>query len=385
VTQTIPTLFGSVNIQLFLLGAGAVAALLCALLVPLAAIIARKVGAIDKPDPRRVHKRPTPRMGGLALFLSLVTVGFLCRWIAPVLFEGREMQALAVLVGATMIVALGMYDDIVGAAPLPKLFIQIAVAFIMFFGGLRLEHISWPFIEGGRIELGYWAIPITILWIAGLMNAVNLIDGLDGLCSGICAISSVVLVAILLGFETSMFVLIPALTAGVCVGFLYHNYNPASIFLGDTGSLLLGYLLACTTLTTGTKSTAVFTMLIPMLCIAIPVLDTTMAIIRRTSRGVHPFSPDREHLHHQLLGLGLSTKRVVWILWFLTAQLGLVAITLEKTNSPMLILGNAVLLLAGFLIMMSNLSFLVKAKETAAAALESASINASGTASSPEA
>lgn len=365
-SNTVSSLLGPVDIRLFLVIAGTLAAVLCAALTPLAGSIARRVGAIDKPDARRVHKRPTPRMGGLALFVSFTVVALAARWIAPGLFAGQDNQALAIMAGAAIIVALGIYDDVVGAAALPKLGVQIVVALILYYGGLRLDQISWPFIEGGRITLGYWGIPITLLWIAGLMNAVNLIDGLDGLCSGICAISSVVLVAILMGFDRSMFLLIPAITAGVCVGFLFHNYSPASIFLGDTGSLLLGYLLACTTLTSGTKSTAVLTMLIPMLCIAVPIVDTAMAIIRRTSRGRNPFSPDKEHLHHRLLGLGLSSKRVVWILWFLTAYLGLTAITLEKTDSPFLILGNAGLLLLGFLIMMSNLSYLVSEREKAA-------------------
>ncbi|MDK2971475.1 MAG: UDP-GlcNAc:undecaprenyl-phosphate/decaprenyl-phosphate GlcNAc-phosphate transferase [Candidatus Sumerlaeota bacterium] len=359
----IPTLGGEVPLWVLLALACAAGAVLTWLLTPVAGRIAYVIGAIDQVDARRVHTKPTPRLGGLALFTSFALVTLALYFLAPALFAGAGREFLAIILGATIIVVVGIWDDSRGMRPLYKLGAQIVVAVIVFAGGLRLESLTWPFVESGRIALGYWGLPITILWFAGLMNALNIIDGLDGLCAGISGISSLVLAAIIAQFDTSFYAIMPALTAGLCVGFLFHNYHPAKIFLGDTGSLFLGYMLACTTLTTGTKSTAILTLVIPLLCIAVPVMDTALAIVRRTRQGRHPFSADKEHLHHRLLGLGLSQKRVVWILWFLTAYLGLTAFTLEKAGSPALILANAAFLFAGFIIMIENVSFLAHRRE----------------------
>jgi UDP-GlcNAc:undecaprenyl-phosphate GlcNAc-1-phosphate transferase len=369
--MTLATRLGELPLSLLLAGAGVLAALLVAALTPLAGVVARRVGAVDHPGDRRVHATPTPRMGGLALLAGFLLVAGACWWIAPVLFEGSPRQFAVIVLGAVVIAGVGAWDDARGARPLAKLAMQCAVGALVFFGGLRLEFISWPFVEAGRIELGLLGLPITVFWFAGLMNAMNVIDGLDGLCSGISAISSFVLAAIIMTFDATFFAVLPAITVGLCIGFLVHNYHPARIFLGDTGSLLLGYLLACSTLTTGTKSTAVLALLVPILCIAVPVVDMAFAIVRRTSRGRHPFSADKEHIHHRLLGLGLSQRRVVWILWFLTAYLGMTGFTLEKVGSPFLILANAAFLFFGFLLLVENVSFLAVAREKERTELES--------------
>jgi UDP-GlcNAc:undecaprenyl-phosphate GlcNAc-1-phosphate transferase len=359
----VETPFGETGLWVVLLAAGTAGALLTAVLTPLAGRIAHAIGAIDQVDARRVHTRPTPRLGGLALFAAFALVFGALYALMPGMVADQRPEFLAIVLGAIAIVAVGVWDDTRGSRPLYKLLAQIAVASIVFFGGLRLEALTWPFAETGRIALGLWGLPITILWFVGLMNAINIIDGLDGLCSGISGISSLVLAAIIVQFDATFYAVLPALTVGLCVGFLVHNYHPAKIFLGDTGSLLLGYLLACATLTTGTKSTAVLTLIIPLLCIAVPVMDTFVAIVRRTRKGRHPFSADKEHLHHRLLGIGLSQRRVVWILWFLTAYLGLTAFTLEKTGSAALIIANAAFLFVGFIILIENVSFLAVRRE----------------------
>ncbi len=347
--------------------AGAVAALITLLLTPLAGKLASRVGAMDKPDARRVHLKPTPRLGGLAVFGGIIITLSLTALGAPSFFQARSHELIVLIIGALLIIGIGILDDVYSMRASFKLAGQIIVGLVMSLGGLRLESISWPFAASGTLELSFWSHFLTVFWVVGLMNAVNIIDGLDGLCSGICAIASIVLASIIFGYDQSILLLIPVLTAGACLGFLFHNYHPAKIFLGDTGSLLLGYLLAYSTLATGTKSTAVLTLLIPLLCIAVPVVDIGIAIIRRTRRGQHPFAPDKEHIHHRLLSLGLSQKRVVWILWFVTAYLGLTAYTLEKAEAPLLTLLNASFLFCGLLLLIENVAFLsvLRARESA--------------------
>lgn len=357
------TNLGDIPVALLMGAAGVLALLVAALATPLAGRIARRVGAVDQPDARRVHREPTPSLGGLAILLALLVVAAVAWLAAPALFAGTPRQFLVILLGAVAIAAVGFVDDTRGMRPSAKLAAQAAIGLLVFFGGLRMEVVSWPFAEEGRLELGLWGAPITVFWFVALMNALNIIDGLDGLCAGISAISSLVLAAIIVQFDASFFAILPAIAAGAALGFLVHNYHPAKIFLGDTGSLLLGYLLACSTLTTGTKSTAVLALLVPLLCIAVPLVDMAFAVVRRTKKGRHPFSADKEHIHHRLLGLGLSQKRVVWILWFLTAYLGLTGYTLDKVGSPFLILANAAFLFVGFLILIENVSFLVVARE----------------------
>lgn len=299
-----------------------VAAMVCAFLIaftttPAVRVLAYKMGAIDIPtDNRRMHKKPVPRLGGLAIYLGFVLTTFVFSDVSPTL--------ITVWIGGSVIVLLGILDDILRLKATVKLVVQIGVAAIAVWQGLAVERIT---LAGRTIEFGNWAIPITILWIVGLTNAINLIDGLDGLSCGVSAISaiSLLLVSLVLGENPATTVLIGIL-AGSCLGFLPFNSNPAKIFMGDTGALFLGYTLSVVSITGVLKMHTIVSFVIPLLIFAFPILDTAFAFTRRILHGKSPFSPDRGHLHHRLIDMGLNQKQVVAILYSLCAILGLSAI-----------------------------------------------------------
>ncbi len=300
-----------------------IAAMICAFLIaftttPAVRVLAHKIGAIDIPtDNRRMHKEPVPRLGGLAIYLGFVlTTVIFTQEITPTL--------ITVWIGGSAIVLLGMLDDILRLKAIVKLIVQIGVAYVAVWQGLTIERIT---IAGQTIEFGSFAIPITMLWIVGLTNAINLIDGLDGLSCGVSTISaiSLLLVSIVLGENPATTVLIGIL-AGSCLGFLPFNSNPAKIFMGDTGALFLGYTLSIVSITGVLKMHTLVSFIIPLLIFAFPILDTAFAFTRRILHGKSPFSPDRGHLHHRLIDMGLNQKQVVAILYSLCAILGLSAI-----------------------------------------------------------
>lgn len=320
-----------------------VAAMICAILIaftttPAVRVLAYKVKAIDIPtDNRRMHKKPVPRLGGLAIYLAFT--------LTSLIFSDPSPTLITVWVGGSIIVLLGILDDIFRLKALVKLFVQIGVAGVAVWQGLLVERIT---VAGITFEFGHFAIPITMIWIVGLTNAINLIDGLDGLSCGVSAISAVslLLVSIVLGENWSTTVLIGIL-AGSCIGFLPFNTNPAKIFMGDTGALFLGYTLSVVSITGVLKMHTVVSFVVPLLIFAFPILDTAFAFTRRILHGKSPFSPDRGHLHHRLIDVGLNQKQVVSILYALCAILGLSAImfTADKLWRSGVIIVIALLLL----------------------------------------
>lgn len=298
------------------------AAMLCAALVafattPSVRVLAYKLGAIDIPqDGRRMHKKPIPRLGGLAIYLGFI--------LTSLIFAEFNPALIAIWIGGSIIVLLGILDDIFRLKASVKMVVQIGVALIAVWKGIIVEQINF---FGTPIEFGAWAIPITVIWIVGLTNAINLIDGLDGLSCGVSAISamSLLLVSIIMGEDHSM-TLLMAILAGSCMGFLPFNINPAKIFMGDTGALFLGYALSVISIQGVLKLHAVVSFIIPISIFALPLLDTTFAFTRRILQGKSPFSPDRGHLHHRLIDMGLNQKQVVAILYAVCALLGLSAI-----------------------------------------------------------
>ncbi len=290
-------------------------------LTPAAKSLAYKIGAIDVPkDKRRVHKRPTPRLGGLAIYY-----GFL---VSILLFSDIDRQMIAIIAGSLLIVGVGIIDDVKQLRAGIKLVVQIAAALIVALGGVRIAALSMPsvIVPGGIISLGVLSIPVTVLWIVGVTNAVNLIDGLDGLAAGICSIAtfSLFFIAILAG-ETSVAVLAAAL-AGSCMGFLPYNFNPAKIFMGDTGSTFLGYMLSIICIQGLFKGYVIISFIVPFLILGLPIFDTTYAILRRIKNKKPIMSPDRGHLHHRLIDMGLSQKQTVAILYVIAMILGLSAV-----------------------------------------------------------
>ncbi|MCL2773408.1 MAG: undecaprenyl/decaprenyl-phosphate alpha-N-acetylglucosaminyl 1-phosphate transferase [Oscillospiraceae bacterium] len=311
---------GSINLYDLLTGIIAVifAALMAFVTTPISRVIAYKIGAIDVPkDNRRMHKEPIPRLGGLAIFFSFV--------FSVLLFYKVSNTTLAMIAGAFLLVIVGILDDVFRLRPLYKFFVQVAAAGIVVWQGLVINHIN---IFGQYIEFGYLAIPITMIWIIGLTNAINLIDGLDGLACGISTISAVALlvVTILIGeFEVALLI---GILAGSCLGFLPFNTSPANIIMGDTGSTFLGFILAIVSIQGVFKVHAVITFVIPFLILGVPIFDTLFAMLRRILTGRHPFSADRGHLHHRLIDMGFNHKQTVRILYAVSALLGVSSIML---------------------------------------------------------
>jgi len=311
---------------------------------PLVKTLACKVGAIDVPDgKRRVHKSPIPRLGGLAIFF-----GFIC---AVFSFADIDNQMRGILIGAFLIVAIGILDDVKQLKASVKLIVQIAAAIIVVCHDVKITAISVPsfIINGGILPLKWMSIPLTILWIVGVTNAVNLIDGLDGLAVGISSIAtfSMFFIAILAGEPTVA--LIVAALAGGCLGFLPYNFNPAKIFMGDTGSTFLGFILSVICIQGLFKGYAVISFIIPFLILGLPIFDTSVAIIRRIHDKRPIMGADRGHLHHKLIDMGFSQKQTVAILYVIAMLLGLSAVVLiEQGAQTAFLLISVVLLLLIF-------------------------------------
>ena len=294
---------------------------------PIVKSFAQKVGAIDVPrDARRVHDHPIPRMGGMAIFL-----GFL---ISVLLFVDISRPVRGILLGAVLIVACGAIDDVVSLNAWIKLAVQVAAAIVAVAHGVVIEVFRNPniFSENEALVLGALAVPVTVIWIVGITNSVNLIDGLDGLAVGVSTIASTTMfVVALLVSEGNVAVILAALRAS-CLGCVPYNLNPAKIFMGDAGSLLLGYVLSTVSVVGMFKFYAIVTFVVPILALALPLFDTLCAIIRRLLRGQSPMHPDRGHLHHRLIDMGLSQKQAVAVLYSISAVLGLCAVVLATTG-----------------------------------------------------
>lgn len=313
--------------------AGVAAALVSALLValittPVVKSLAERVGAVDVPkDARRMHDHPIPRMGGLAIFL-----GFL---LSTLVFVPLSQPLRGMLLGAILIVILGIFDDIYALPALPKLIVQILAALIAVLHGNVIQVISNPNIlsDNPYWSLGAWSIPVSVLWIVAITNAVNLIDGLDGLAVGVATISSLTMLVIAMLVSENVVAMIMAALAGGCIGFMPYNQNPAKIFMGDTGSTFLGFVLATVSIQGLFKFYTIISFAVPFLMLGLPLFDTCFAIIRRLSKGQNPMSPDRSHVHHRLIDMGFNQKQAVGILYVISAILGLSAVVLTTSGA----------------------------------------------------
>lgn len=332
-----------------------VVALALALLVtPIVKKYAFKIGALDRPDRRKVHKRVMPRLGGLAIYFSFIAAVLLTMDMAP--------QVYGLLLGGTLIIVLGFIDDTKGLSPRLKLAGQIAaaaaVAAIPF--GLRVEFLTNPFSDE-LITLGILAIPVTVLWIVSVTNAVNLIDGLDGLAGGTVFISALTLAAVVwietakagvFPGQSEAFVLALILAAAIA-GFLRYNFHPAKIFLGDSGSMFLGFSIAALSIMGVAKSATFISVIIPVVILGIPLLDTIFAIVRRYCGRRPIFQPDKEHLHHRLIQMGLSHRQAVLSIYGVNVVLGLSAIVLTLISPKQAVI---------FLVILSTLILLAANK-----------------------
>jgi len=330
--------------------------------VPLVKRLAHKVGAIDVPkEARRIHKTPIPRLGGLSIF-----IGFL---FSVLLFVDITLQIRGIIIGAIIVVALGAIDDVKPIRALIKLIIQIIAALVAVYHGVILEAFSNPFVFSSSefITLGVLTIPITVIWIVAITNSVNLIDGLDGLAVGVSTISSIVMLIIALIVSDPNVAIIMAALAGACIGFMPYNFNPAKIFMGDSGAYLLGYVLSTVSILGLFKFYAVVSVAVPFLVVALPLFDTSFAFLRRIAKGKNPMSPDRGHFHHRLLDMGLSQKQAVLILYAISGLLGVAAIIIamsDETSAPILIIAVVVAAVIG-LFTFKGLSKTASRKKTA--------------------
>ncbi len=311
---------------------------------PIVKMFAQKVGAMDIPDEeRRVHDHPIPRMGGLAIFLGFI--------ISVLLFADISKQVQGILLGCIIVVATGAVDDLVSLNAWVKFALQIAAALVAVLHGVRIEVLINPAIWSGAEHwvLGGLSIPISVIWIVAITNSVNLIDGLDGLAVGVSTISSVTMLVIALIVSDPNVAIILAALVGACVGFLPYNLNPAKIFMGDTGALLLGYVLATLSILGLFKFYALISFAVPLLALAVPLLDTIVSFFRRLIKGQSPFHADRGHFHHKLIDLGLSQKQAVAILYTISVILGLAAVILTTSGTLRICIAAVAFCLCAFL------------------------------------
>ncbi len=308
-----------------------VAAVVAFVASPFVRRFACAVGAMDIPsDERRMHNKPIPRLGGLSIFLGFV--------ISVLLFSTVTKPVMGILLGAVVIVALGVVDDIISLPAWFKLFVQIGAALIPALNDVQIARFHNPFSPEEFVDMGVFSIPITVLWIVIITNSVNLIDGLDGLAAGVSAISGFSLLTISVILQVPQVPALMAAMTGACLGFLPFNRNPAKMFMGDTGATFLGFVLATVSIQGLFKLYAVISFAIPFLILGLPLFDTIFAISRRLANGKSPMVADRSHVHHKLVDLGFTQKQAVAILYILSVMLGLVAVVLISSGESRIII-----------------------------------------------
>lgn len=286
---------------------------------PAVRTIGKRLGIVAHPGQRHVHEGVIPRIGGVAMAIGF-GAAVLLRWAGEA-FWGWEPAltlvsepVLGVFVSLAIMFGVGLLDDVVDLKPGQKVAGQVAAGLVAFFAGVRIDFFGNPF-GGDIILLGVLSLPVTLLWMVGFANVINLIDGLDGLAAGVCAIAAVTLLVLAQEMNQALAAVLAAALIGVCIGFLRYNFNPASIFMGDSGALFLGFMLACIALLGVMKSVAAITLVVPLLIIGVPVFDTLSAIIRRR-RGGRPFhEADKGHIHHRLLGRGFTQRQTVLFIY----------------------------------------------------------------------
>ena len=308
--------------------------------MPFTIKIAKKKGFLDVPkDERRVHKKPIPVGGGIAMVIS---VSILMVYFLPI-----NKNLILTLIASLIIAISGLYDDKEGLSPKLKFLFQILAAVILIIGGMKIEFFTNPFDSNDALLiLNILSIPVTIFWVCGITNTINLIDGLDGLASGvsmICAISMFFITYKMGRYDVS---LVCALVAGACLGFLPFNFNPAKIFMGDTGALYLGFMLSYISISGFLKQAAILMIFVPVLILGVPVFDTAFAMVRRKLSGKSMVEADKGHLHHRLLKMGLNQRQTVVILYSISAIFGVLANLISRFHSSIaLVISIGVLLI----------------------------------------
>ena len=313
---------------------------ICSILItPIVKKIAFKIGATDKPNQRKVHQKIMPRLGGLAIYISFV-VGVLI--VQPQSTNPNTL--IAVMIGSAIVIITGILDDMFELSAKVKFLAQIiAAAVVIFYGGVQVEFINLPFSDG-QLEFGFLSIPITFLWIVGITNAINLIDGLDGLAAGVSSIALITISVMAILIPNPFVVVMGAILLASTLGFLIFNFYPAKIFMGDTGALFLGYMIAVLSLL-GFKNVTMISLIIPVIILGVPISDTFFAILRRIVNKKPLSAPDKSHLHHCLLGLGFTHRQTVLIIYAMAAFFGLAAVIFSQAK-----MGGSIILISILLI-----------------------------------
>lgn len=305
-----------------------IAAIVSLVTTPLIKKLALKIKAIDIPkDERRVHKKPIPLLGGLAIYIA---------FLAGLMFKGGNVTSndIGIILGGAVIALGGFIDDLKDIKPAYKISIQLTAACILIISGVGINKITNPFSSSiPWFDIGIFSIPLTIIWVVGVTNAFNLIDGLDGLAAGIGFIASITLFIICILNGRYEAAILTAVLSGALIGFLPYNFYPAKIFLGDTGSQLVGFLLAAISIEGTIKSAAAFALAVPILAFGLPIYDTLFAIVRRKVNGKPIMQGDKGHLHHRLLDMGLTQKQAVIIMYLISMILGGMSIIAMKLSS----------------------------------------------------
>ncbi|MCP4405518.1 MAG: undecaprenyl/decaprenyl-phosphate alpha-N-acetylglucosaminyl 1-phosphate transferase, partial [bacterium] len=267
----------------------------------------------------------------IPLFASLIIDG-----VSSELFRQNFDLLLSLFATSTLVFALGVYDDIRGTTVVQKFSVQILAAVIIYFLGFKIDVIAMPFVDS--LQLGILGLPVTILWIVGVTNAINFTDGIDGLACGVgfFSVSTIFILSLFLGHSLSAF--LAAALAGGLFGFALYNFAPASIFMGDSGSLFIGFIIAAISLYSSQKSSTAVVLLIPIVALGVPITDTILAVIRRVGHGISPFTADKEHIHHRLLNMGLSSRQVTLVLYGVCILLGMTALSMTAVNNQLLAL-----------------------------------------------
>jgi UDP-GlcNAc:undecaprenyl-phosphate GlcNAc-1-phosphate transferase len=306
-------------------------------ITPLVRRLCERFNLFDVPtDMRRVHKRAIPRLGGIVIFLSVAIALSALPFVANLLtqsLKARRAEIFIVLIPATLVLLLGIYDDLRGSNALVK-FLGLGVIATLFYAmGGRIHVLAIPMF--GSVNLpSTLSFVITVLWLVGIANAFNLIDGMDGLASGAALFSSMVILIVSLGGDSSLMIVVTLALSGALAGFLRYNFNPASIFLGDSGALFVGFTLAALSVFGTQKATTAVAVITPILAFGLPVVDTGVTMARRLISGRPVFQGDSEHIHHMLLARGWSQRHVVLVLYAVCAAFGLLATIFTKTSSP---------------------------------------------------
>ena len=298
-----------------------IAAVITFALTPVAMRAAWRLGVVDRPGGRRIHDRPIPLLGGVAILAGIVVA------VLPNLDVDRRYASI--LIGAGLICLLGVVDDRFGIPPLPKLLGQIACAAIPVATGMTIDSITIPLIEPSTVSFGVLAYPLTIIFIVAVANVVNLADGMDGLAAGVCGISALTFAILALSLGRISAGVMAAAVAGACLGFLPWNFNPAKVFMGDSGALVLGFLLACVSIQGVMKTAAALALVFPLVVLLVPILDTSFVILKRLKSGQSIASADKNHFHHRLLRVGYTQRQAVGLLYAWSAVLAAFALAIR--------------------------------------------------------